>query len=288
MKFIGRFLTGMLIVVIATNLAHALSGEANGGAPQTGKTITVTLSGSTEMEFVYISPGTFTMGSPSSESGRGSHEGPQHEVTISEGFYLGKYEVMQGQWEAVMGDTPWSGQNLVQANGNHPAVYVSWDDVQIFVQKLNAAAGDSLYRLPSEAEWEYVCRAETTARWAFGDDKSELTNYAWYTVNAWDVGERYAHAVGTKLPNPWGLHDMHGNVWEWCQDWYGSSWCGDSSYYSNSPSTDPPGLSTGSTRVLRGGGFLNFAQGVRSALRGRNSPSYRYFIFGFRLLRRVK
>ena len=232
------------------------------------------------MDFVYISPGTFTMGSPSNESGRGSDEGPQHDVTISEGFYLGKYEVTQGQWEAVMGTTPWSSQSYVQTNVNHPAVYVSWNDVQSFVQKLNAAAGDSLYRLPREAEWEYACRAGTTGRWSFGDDESQLTNYAWYRDNAWNVGEQYAHAVGIKLPNSWELYDMHGNVWEWCQDWYGS--------YSSDAQTDPMGSSTGSERVIRGGDFVISAQGVRSARRFRGFPSGRYSSIGFRLLRRAK
>ena len=124
------------------------------------------------------------MGSPSTEVGRDSDEGPQHEVTISKGFYLGKYEVTQGQWQAVMGTTPWSGQSYVQVDADNPAVYVSWNDVQSFVQALNEAAKDSLYRLPTEAEWEYACRAGTTERWSFGDDESKLKDYAWYDVNA--------------------------------------------------------------------------------------------------------
>ena len=125
-----------------------------------GDTITVTLTGDVTMDFVYIAPGTFTMGSPSSESGRGSDEGPQHEVTITQGFHLGKYEVTQGQWEAVMGSNP-----SYYKGTNRPVELVSWNDIQEFVGKLNDAAGSELYGLPTEAEWEYACRAGTTTVW---------------------------------------------------------------------------------------------------------------------------
>ena len=232
-----------------------------------------------DMAFVWIEPGVFQMGSPSSERGRDSDEGPVHEVEISQGFYLGKYEVTQGQWEAVMGETPWSGRSYVVEDSSHPAVYISWHNVQRFVAKLNDAAGSSVYRLPTEAEWEYACRAGSRTRWSFGDDESELTAYAWYRDNAWNVGEDYAHAVGTKLPNAWGLYDMHGNVWEWVQDWW------DSDYYNSSPRVDPPGPTFGSFRVLRGGSVINAAQAVRSAIRSFSSPDDRVGDFGVRLLR---
>ncbi len=242
--------------------------------------LTAELPGGTEMDFVWIEAGTFTMGSPSSES-RFLDERPQHEVTISRGYYLGKYEITQGQWEVVMGTTPWSRQSSVRSNVDHPAVYISWNDVQVFVQKLNAVAGDSLYRLPSEAEWEYAARAGTSTRWSFGENKSWLGNYAWYGANVWNVDLRSAQPVGTKRPNPWGLHDMHGNVWEWVQDWYGG--------YSSSPSMDPPGPVAGSDRVVRGGGFWfgGVTLGVRSASRFRSSPFYRGRspYIGVRLLR---
>jgi len=258
--------------------------------------ITVFLPGGATMKMVWIGPGTFTMGSPSSESGRDSDEGPQHAVTISKGFYLGKYEITQGQWEAVMGTRPWSGESYVRANLTHPAVYISWNDVQTFIERLNDVAGEELYRLPTEAEWEYACRAGTTTRWSFGDDESQLSEYAWYSPNARNVGDNYAHAVGTKLPNharnvgdnyahavgtklpnPWGLYDMHGNVWEWCQDRYGS--------YSSSSQTDPTGPVTGATRAGRGGAFYRDAQSVRSANRCSSMPVARYDFFGARLLR---
>ena len=227
------------------------------------------------MEFVWIEPGVFQMGSDSGSS----NERPVHEVEISQGFYLGKYEVTQGEWESVMGTTPWSGKSRVQENSSHPAVYISWNDVQRFVDKLNVAAGSAVYRLPSEAEWEYACRAGTSTRWSFGDDESELTHYAWYDANAWDVGEKYGHAVGTKLPNPWGLYNMHGNVWEWVQDWYSSS------YYNSSPRVDPPGPTSGSFRVGRGGYYMDAARFVRSAFRGYTSPGNRAGGLGARLLR---
>ena len=256
-----------------------LTGGGGGGGGRVGEERMFSLPGGGEMAFVWIGPGVFQMGSPSSERDRDSDEGPLHEVEISRGFWLGKYEVTQGEWEAVMGETPWSGEDYVRSNSSHPAVYISWNDVQEFIEKLNVAAGSSMYRLPSEAEWEYACRAGTRTRWSFGDDEGQLTHYAWYRANAWNVGERYGHAVGTKRANPWGLHDMHGNVWEWVQDWYSSG------YYNSSPRVDPPGPTSGSLRVMRGGRFSGHAQGVRSADRNYASPGARHSGIGVRLLR---
>ena len=211
--------------------------------------LVASLPGGAEMSFVWIEPGTFQMGSPDSEEGRWGDEGPVHEVEISAGFWLGTYEVTQEEWEAVMETSPWSGKDYVVSAPSHPAVYISWDDVQEFIGRLNAEEGEALYRLPSEAEWEYACRAGSTTRWSFGDDASQLTHYAWYYANAWNVGKQYAHAVGQKKPNAWGLYDMHGNVWEWVQDWHNAR------YYNSSPRVDPLGPSIGSFRVIRGGFF---------------------------------
>jgi len=202
-------------------------------------------------------------------------EKPQHEVTLSQGFWLGKYELTQGQWEAVMGTTPWAGQREVHESATNPAVYISWDDVQVLVTTLNAAAGADAYRLPTEAEWEYACRAGTTARYSFGDDEGELGEYAWYRSNAHDMGH-YGQQVGTKLANGWGLHDMHGNALEWVADWIGS--------YSSGPQTDPPGETTGSKRVLRGGCWYTYDQATRSAWRGDDAPGNRNSAVGVRLL----
>ena len=167
--------------------------------------IVVNLPGGATMTMVWIPAGTFTMGSPDTEPGRYDKEGPQHEVELTHGFYLGKYELTQGQWESVMGTKPWEGQSLVQDSTNYPASYISWDDMHVFIDSLNTAAGSDVYRLPTEAEWEYACRAGTTTRWSFGDDEGQLGQYAWYKNNTEDVGENYAHEVGTKLPNPWGV-----------------------------------------------------------------------------------
>ncbi len=226
------------------------------------------------MAFVYIPPGSFMMGSPSGESGRDNDE-KQHRVTLTKGYYMQTTEVTQGQWEKVMGSRPWSGKDYVQENANNPAVYVSWEDCKAFIQRLNGKEGTHKYRLPTEAEWEYACRAGSTTQFCFGDSDGQLGSYAWYDKNAWDVGDKYAHGVGTKQPNNWGLYDLHGNVWEWCEDWYGD--------YPSGSVTDPTGPSSGSDRVDRGGGWGDFAGLCRSAYRGGGTPGDRSGGLGFRL-----
>ena len=238
--------------------------------------ITVQLPGGEKMEFVWIEPGTFTMGSPAPEPERNGDEGPQHQVTISRGFFLGKFEVTQGQWVAVMETRPWTGKRHLQESAGNAASFVKWIDVQEFIRRLNQAEGEEVFRLPREAEWEYACRAGTTTRWSFGDDESKVGEYAWYRENAWNQGEKFPHATGLKLPNPWGLYDMHGNVWEWCQDRYGR--------YAEGSQIDPTGPESGSERVARGGHFITHARFVRSAARfnyKENAPSH---AIGVRLL----
>ena len=251
--------------------------------------IVVNLPGGATMTMVWIPAGTDTMGTTDEqkqwmvEQGMWENwmerEQPPHPVTITRGFYLGKFELTQGQWKAVMGTSPWAGQSNVQDSTHYPAVTISWEDMQALIDSLNTAEGAEVYRLPTEAESEYACRAGTTTLWSFGDDESLLGDYAWYYENASNAGETYGHAVGTKLPNPWGLHDMHGNVHEWVQDWY------DANYYSVSPSVDPTGPTTGSIRVIRGGNFHGPAQYVRSAYRAGDSPDDRSLYIGARLLR---
>ncbi len=236
--------------------------------------ITVDLLGGVTMEMVRIEAGTFLMGAPPSANDlRGPpNEHPQHEVTISRGFWFGKYEVTQAQWEGVMGDNP-----SFYTSPDNPVEKVSWEDVQVFIQTLNTAAGEDLYRLPTEAEWEYAARAGTETLWSFGDDESEFEDYGWWAEN---TNRESTKPVGMKLANPWGLYDTYGNVWEWTQDWYGED------YYVSSPSNDPPGPASGTNRVVRGGAFSNTDRLFnRSAFRSNTRPTLRNVATGFRLLR---
>ena len=194
-------------------------------------------------------------------------EKPVHKVRISQLFYLGKYQVTQAQWQAVMGDNPSRFKG-----GNLPVEMVLWEDCQKFIQRLNAK-GEGAYRLPTEAEWEYACRAGTT-----GDYAGNLDEMGWYASNSGDK----TRPIGQKKPNGWGLYDMHGNVWEWCEDWY------DSGYYAKSLGSDPKGPSGGSFRVFRGGGWSITAVDCRSANRGSATPGYRGLALGFRLLRTAR
>ncbi|MEY2724961.1 MAG: Serine/threonine-protein kinase pkn1 [Planctomycetota bacterium] len=229
------------------------------------------------MKLVLIPAGEFLMGSPEGETGRSSDEGPQHRVRISKPFYLGETEVTQEQFRAVMNTEPWKGETYAQENGRNAASYISHEDATEFCRRLSQREGKT-YRLPREAEWEYACRGGTTTRFHFGDDESRLGEYAWFDGNAESVGEEYAHAVQQKKPNPFGLYDMHGNVWEWCADWY------DSEYYASSPGTDPTGPSSGSSRVLRGGSWYSVPNSVRCASRFVDTPDSRYSFNGFRVL----
>ena len=227
------------------------------------------------MKFHLIPGGTFAMGSP---AGQGDdRERPQHKVTISRGFSLGVHTVTQGQWQQLMGTTPWQGMEYVKIGETIAATYISWEDSVLFCQRLSTRDGRR-YRLPTEAEWEWSCRAGTTTQYSFGDDEEQLGQYAWYDGNAWDKDETYAHAVGQKLANPFGLYDMHGNVWEWCSDWY------DEEYYASSPEQDPAGPASGSSRVLRGGGWGSAPLALRSCDRNYLTPGYRHHDIGLRVL----
>jgi len=234
-----------------------------------------TLTNSIGMKLKLIPAGEFQMGSPANEEDREDDE-HHHRVRITKPFYLGVYEVTQGQWEAVMETRPWSDKGYVKEGPDYAASYVSWDAAREFCELLSKREGKT-YRLPTEAEWEYSCRGGTTTAYHFGNNASRLGEYAWYEVNASDVDEQYSHRVGQKKANPFGLHDMHGNVWEWCQDWY------ESGYYKASPVDDPTGPSTASYRVFRGGSWFSFAGLCRSAFRGGYAPTIRNFTLGFRV-----
>ena len=246
------------------------------------------------MHFVFIPAGEFMMGSPENEKDRFGGEGPVHKVKITKPFYLGKYEVTQAEWQQVTGEEPWSGERYAKANPRHAVSYVSWHDCQEFVKKLKAEVRSSRFSgsseeraetrttnlsfaLPTEAQWEYACRAGTQTRFCYGDDADyrQLKDYAWFDDNALDVGEKYAHPVGQKKPNAWGLYDMHGNVWEWCQDWYGD--------YPSSSVSDPSGPTGGGVRVFRGGSWRGPAGLCRSADRYASSPDSRWRCLGCRV-----
>jgi formylglycine-generating enzyme required for sulfatase activity len=232
-----------------------------------------------DMAFKEIPAGTFTMGSPGNEVGRqdGEH---QHKVTISKAFYMQTTEVTQGQWKAVMGTEPWKGTPYVKEGPNYAAEYVSWDDAVAYCKTLSEKEGKT-YRLPTEAEWEYACRAGTETAWSFGDDEKVLGDYAWYYLNANYIGEKYAHQVGLKKPNAFGLHDMHGNVFEWCYDYHGKD------YYKESSEKDPTGPTSGSSRVLRGGSWDYFSRDSPSANRSSRYADHRSSSNGFRLVREL-
>jgi formylglycine-generating enzyme required for sulfatase activity len=199
-----------------------------------------------------------------------SDETHVHEVHISKAFYLGKHEVTQGQWQAVMGTNP---SNL-KGDATLPVENVSWENVQAFIHQLNAKEGGTKYRLPTEAEWEYAARAGTTTAYSFGDDQRQLGEYGWYSENS---GSN-THLVGQKKPNAWGLYDMHGNIWEWVQDWYAP-------YDPAGSAVDPPGPSSGSVRGFRGGSWSGDPGYCRSASRNRAKPDGHGDFLGFRLLR---
>ncbi len=251
--------------------------------PQRFYQITAPITPVTNM--VYIQPGTFTMGSPESEAGRSTNEGPQTVVTISRGFWIGKYEVTQEECVAVLG----TNFSFFEWSPELPCEWMSWDMATNYCYELTERerAGGRLpagyaYRLPTEAEWEYACRAGTATPFGIGDGASLSSNQANF-----DGDFPYGGAprgpnkgsetiVGSYGPNAWGLYDMHGNVWEWCQDWYGP--------YPGGKATDPQGPATGSARVIRGGGSTSPGQSCRSAERGSRSPTFQDFVNGFRVV----
>ena len=212
------------------------------------------------MEFILCPAGTFMMG--------GNRDGPVHQVTLTRPFYLGRFPVTQAQWEAVMGNNP-----SCFTGAEHPVERVSWHDAQAFITTLNRQEGTNSYRLPTEAEWEYGASAGTTEAWFWDEDEDEeeLGEYAWFRGNSDDS----THPVGLKKANPWGLHDMCGNVWEWVEDRY--------KRYTAASSVDPRGPASGDYRVLRGGSWLNYAEYCRSASRNNRTPDNRNCHVGFRL-----
>jgi formylglycine-generating enzyme required for sulfatase activity len=295
-----------------------------------GLGVPVQMTNSVGMKLNLIPPGRFLMGSPENEPGREGpegpspgvrgREGPQHEVAISKAFYLGAHEVTVGQFRAFVkatghqteaekdGAGSWrsmpDGSNkedptctwlapAFSQTDQHPVVCVSWNDAMAFCNWLSREEGHT-YRLPTEAEWEYACRAGTTTPFSCGtvEDVKEVANladaslkrqYPGVRTDAWDDGHPFSAPVGQFRPNGFGLYDMHGNVWEWVADWY------DQDYFANSPRLDPQGPATGTNRVLRGGSWYNDARHARSARRnGDTPPQARNNGIGFRVVREMR
>ena len=228
------------------------------------------------MKLMLIPKGTFMMGSPESEECRDKDEN-QHEVTISKDYYLGVYEVTQAQYEKVMGRNPSYFQGAIVGNENAdlPVDRVSWEDAVEFCKKLSDLPEEKkagrVYRLPTEAEWEYACRVGSKTAYSFDDEEGLLPEYGWIKRNS----SNRTHTVGLLEPNAWGLYDLHGNVWEWCSDRHGE--------YPKGAVSDPTGPCEGSNRVIRSGGWYGEAALCRSALRRGHVPSIRLNSHGFRL-----
>lgn len=253
-------LVGLIIGVVGCDFDSIFGNDDDStGTNDKNTTFTNTIG----MEFVLVKAGTFQMGSTTGDG----DEKPVHSVTISKDYYIGKYEVTQKQWVAVMGSNPsnWTGDNL-------PVEKVSWNEVQEFITKLNTLENTDKYRLPTEAEWEFAARG--------GNDSKGYTYAGSNTIGdvAWNFdASGKTHEVGTKISNELGIYDMSGNVWEWCSDLYGS--------YSSDAVTDPSGASTGSLRVHRGGSWGGSAVNCRIAYRNNYNPSYGSSARGFRIVR---
>jgi formylglycine-generating enzyme required for sulfatase activity len=248
--------------------------EAPAAAPTTAPAdgLTIDLGNGLSMLFARIPAGTFQMGSPDSEVGRSTDEGPVHEVTISKPFFMGQLLVTQAQYQQVMGDNP----SVTAKGGDFPVENVRWEQAVAFCAKLSEKAGKTV-RLPTEAEFEYATRAGTTTRYFYGADAYDMTQLGAYSWTVQDC-KNDLQPVGRKQPNPWGLYDMYGMVWQWCSDWYADS-------YPAGKQTDPTGPQTGTERVLRGGSWLVGPhtdwdkQGrmlPRSAVRGVTGTWYRW------------
>ena len=236
---------------------------------------------SLNMAFCWCPPGHFSMGSPAEETGRSDDEG-QVSVHLTRGFWMGQYEVTQDQWKRIMGTAPWKGNINVQEGPKFPVCWVSWTQSVTFCEKLTKLGHREgwlpknwVVDLPTEAQWEYACRAGTSTPFSFGDNSSELGKYAWFTENSTKIGQVFGHVVGEKKGNPWNLYDMHGNVWEWCRDWYSEKRVG---------GTDPEVTKPSDGRVDRGGGFACVTEYCRSAQRFRIYPNATLFNLGFRVI----
>ena len=254
--------TATLAGMLTTNTSSSVAS----GTSSSGNTITIPVKNGISIEMVRVEAGTFIMGATPEMKDPWDDEKPAHQVTLTNDYYIGKYEVTQALWKAVMGKNPsdFKGDNL-------PVEKVSWDDCQEFISKLNRITGKT-FRLPTEAEWEYAARGGKKSRGYQYGGSNNISDVAWYDSNS---GYK-THAVGSKQANELGIYDMTGNVWEWCQDWNGS--------YSGSSQVNPTGANSGSDRVRRGGSWFYDARGCRSSDRGSDTPGRRSFNIGLRLV----
>jgi formylglycine-generating enzyme required for sulfatase activity len=287
-----------LVVLVATSWSSAAAADTV--ATQPAKELTLDLGNGASMKLVLIPAGKFLMGSPVTEIGRNTDE-TQHEVTITKPFYMGVTHVTVDQFAAFVADSgyktdaekhgvspgfvirngapsfkdikgcSWRKPSFPQA-GDHPVIQVSWEDANAFCAWLSKRSGNKVV-LPTEAQWEYACRAGSRAKYFFGSKDSELDDYAWYRKNS----HTSSHPVGEKKPNAWGLYDMYGNVWEWCADRYSDE------YYAHSPTDDPTGPAKGTGRVVRGGSWDAPALRCRSARRAPFDPLRADYLLGLRI-----
>ena len=294
MKTIGR--VGIATTMLLSLLLVAGCSDENSGDKNSPE-LTLDLGNNVTMKLVHIEAGKFMMGSKLSIEetakrfgGRADDynvEHPQRQVILTKPFQMGVTEVTQAQWQAVMNTQPWrfddgDVRGRFKAGADHAASYIKWHDAVAFCVALSKKTGRTV-RLPTEAEWEYACRAGTTTVFCFGDDKSKVDDYAWYRSNAHRKREPYAHPVGMKKPNAWGLYDMHANVCEWCADRWADS-------YANADIRDPkgPSPSTGATHVFRGGSWCDASVYCRAAARSWGAGNFASARVGFRVVVEVK
>lgn len=245
------------------------------------KELCITVQG-IDLLFIRIPAGEFMMGSLDTSRNSNFDEHPRHCVRISKSFWIGKYPITIEQWKSISDIKPYKGRDYAGISPDSPVSHISWDDAHFFSQKLSKETGH-VFRLPSEAEWEYCARSGSERRFYWGDDDSdaEIDKYAWYYYNTGDRGMKYPREVGRKQPNSFGLYDMIGNVWEWCSDWYYSD------YYRDSPLYDPKGPSIGKRKVLRGGSWGDAPRYLGCSIRDSYFPYKRWYLNGFRLLLQI-
>ena len=293
MKRFEIILTACLALTLVFSVGCSVGAQAKSSdKPKTAgpKQMTLELGKGVTMKLALVPAGEFMMGGKFTPAqavklygGKEAHyagEHPRHKVTISKPFYMGICEVTQSQWEAVMDAKPYDGKMLTKIGPDYPASWVNWTEAAEFCSKLSKKIG-KMVTLPSEAQWEYACRAGSDTEYCYGDDKKKVGDYAWWFGNMIDndKAKSYARKGGLRKPNAWGLYDMHGNVWEWCRDWYSKD------FYAGGKNVDPEYTKETKTRCVRGGSWYNGEVHCRSA--ARNSwcgPNYRHYNYGFRVM----